>query len=179
MRLPFVSDAFSSRCGYDPTVQQAVPTIYAPPANPMRISLYARAIALVIAVGCAAVILIAMRLHPAHDGSGTHQELGLLPCSMLMTTGIPCPSCGMTTSFAWFFSGNLLAAFYVQPAGFVAAYFTGAIMLLAGYESITARPIHRLARFLSLRFWIITGLAIFLAGWAWKIVIHLAGVDGW
>lgn len=156
-----------------------MPTIFAPPARPVRISLYGRAVSLVIAIGCLAVMVTAMGLHPSHDGIGTHQELGLLPCAMLATTGIPCPSCGMTTSFTWFFHGNLLAALYVQPAGFVAAYLTGALMLLAGYEAFTGRPIHRLARFLSMRFWVITGLTILLGGWAWKIVIHLAGVDGW
>jgi hypothetical protein len=65
-----------------------------------------------IAVAFAAVFGVAAWLNPyGEDGSArsmaTHQQLGLPPCSFVETTGVPCPSCGMTTSFALLVRGDL------------------------------------------------------------------------
>lgn len=38
------------------------------------------------------------------------------PCGFKQRTGYPCPSCGMTTSVLAFARGEVLTAFYVQPA---------------------------------------------------------------
>jgi hypothetical protein len=46
-------------------------------------------------------------------------DFGLLfgPCGMKQRTGLPCPTCGMTTCVLAFARGDVLTAFYVQPAG--------------------------------------------------------------
>lgn len=160
-------------------VSQSVIPIYAPPHRPIRLGLYGRALALSVAGTCLAVIVTALQLRPSPEGVGTHQNMGLLACSMLATTGIPCPSCGMTTSFAWFFKGHLLASLYVQPAGFLAAYLTIVVACFSLYEGLTGRPIHRMLRFVAPRWALISGVAIVLAAWGWKIAIRLMGVDGW
>ncbi len=160
-------------------MQEAVPTIYAPPTTPVRLSLYARCIALVVAAACATLVVTALRLTPAPEGVGTHTDLGYLACNMLLKSGVPCPTCGMTTSFAWFFRGNLVASAYIQPAGFVAALLVAMILPLALYEAITARPIHRLLKYLPGKMLLLTGAGIFLLGWGWKILIRIAGMDGW
>jgi hypothetical protein len=41
----------------------------------------------------------------------------LPPCGMKMRYGLPCPTCGFTHSALAFFSGDILGAFYTQPAG--------------------------------------------------------------
>lgn len=64
---------------------------------------------------------LALYLTPDPSGSGTHQQLGLPPCTMKVLTGFPCPSCGMTTSFSNFVRGNLFAAFVANPAGVLLA----------------------------------------------------------
>ncbi|MSQ96555.1 MAG: DUF2752 domain-containing protein [Gemmataceae bacterium] len=50
------------------------------------------------------VFVIATQLYPYEDGEplrmGTHQQLGLPECTFKAKAGIPCPSCGMTTSFS-------------------------------------------------------------------------------
>src|SRR5688572_14176698 len=85
-----------------------------------------RALALVVAGACLAVLVTAALLTPHPSGVGTHTALHYQPCDFLARTGMPCPSCGMTTSFAWFARGNLLASFYVQPIGMVLALLTAA-----------------------------------------------------
>lgn len=41
----------------------------------------------------------------------------MLPCGMKVRYGLPCPTCGFTTAALSFFSGDILGAFYIQPAG--------------------------------------------------------------
>src|SRR4051794_11804780 len=93
--------------------------IYSPPQIRHRLSLGGRLIAATTAAACLIALTMASMAHPSHAGVGTHERFGLLPCYFLLTTHLPCPSCGMTTSFAWFVRGNWIASFYVQPMGFV------------------------------------------------------------
>lgn len=62
--------------------------------------------------------LIAWRLTPDPRGFGTHQQLGLPPCSLELFFGIPCPGCGFTTSFALFVQGDWPSSLKANPAGF-------------------------------------------------------------
>jgi hypothetical protein len=66
------------------------------------------------------VLLIARLLRPSPRGLGTHQQLGLPPCPMLYLTGWPCPSCGLTTSFAHAARFDFYQAFITQPFGLIA-----------------------------------------------------------
>ncbi len=74
-------------------------------------------------IGCTLVCLfaIAASLTPEQQGYGTHQQLGLPPCSIRKLFGISCPTCGMTTSFAYFVRGNIVGACRVNPAGLLVA----------------------------------------------------------
>src|SRR5687768_15883893 len=44
------------------------------------------------------LLVVASMLQPDSRGMGTHEQLGMPPCTFLFLTGIRCPSCGMTTS---------------------------------------------------------------------------------
>ncbi len=76
-----------------------------------RVFLAAGALTLVV------VFLVARRLEPDPRGFGTHTQLGLPPCAFQGSTGRPCPTCGMTTSFAWFVRGDLVRSWRANPAG--------------------------------------------------------------
>lgn len=65
-----------------------------------------------IACALATVFFIATRVKPYdQDGNplrmASHQSLGMPPCRFKDMTGMPCPSCGMTTSFAHLVRGDV------------------------------------------------------------------------
>src|SRR5262249_56136867 len=67
---------------------------------------------LVVAAALIAVFAVAVWLRP-YDADGqplrmeTHRQLGLPSCQFYFLTGIPCPSCGMSTSFALLLHGDI------------------------------------------------------------------------
>ena len=67
----------------------------------------------------AALLLIARLLRPSADGVGTHRQLGLPACAFLHFTGIPCPSCGLTTSVAHAARFHFYQSLTTQPFGLV------------------------------------------------------------
>jgi hypothetical protein len=64
------------------------------------------------------VLGLARWLTPSPDGVGTHEQLGLPPCGVLAWLGVPCPACGLTTSFAHLARFDLIAGLRAQPLGF-------------------------------------------------------------
>ena len=70
-----------------------------------------------------AAFSVAVSLEPDPRGYGTHRALGLPPCSFQFLLGIPCPSCGMTTSIAHFVRGQFLASAQANVAGLLLGLF--------------------------------------------------------
>lgn len=64
---------------------------------------------------------LAYQLEPDTRGYGTHQRLGLPPCTFRFLLGIPCPSCGMTTSFAHFVRGEFVSSLQANWVGTIMA----------------------------------------------------------
>jgi hypothetical protein len=93
------------------------------PVIPVRkgLQVWVRFILVMIALGICFVFAVAIWLDPYRDGrvwkDETHTQLGLPPCSFKAITGIPCPSCGMTTSFALFVRGDLWDSVQANFAG--------------------------------------------------------------
>ncbi len=126
-----------------------------------------------IAVLCISslVLAVARLLQPAANGVGTHQQLGLPPCYFLLYTGIPCPACGLTTSFAHTVRFHFYEAFITQPFGFIACLATMLLIPLCLY--LLYRRVlwtHFLAA-RSTKFLMYFGIALMAAGWVYKIVI--------
>ncbi|MFO0874856.1 MAG: DUF2752 domain-containing protein [Phycisphaerales bacterium] len=128
-----------------------------------------RAVAAMTAGGCAAVLGVAKWLDPDPSGVGTHTQLHVQPCGWIASFGIPCPTCGMTTSFAYAADGRLLKAAWTQPAGAVLAVATAMVLLASLWVAVSGASIGPLLRpFARARTgWIFAGLI--LAGWLWKI----------
>ena len=138
-----------------------------------------RWLALVLGLGCLAVLVAAASLTPSSSGTGSHTGLGLQRCQFLDRTGVPCLSCGYTTSYTWFVRGNVAASVYVQPMGALLATATTCAVWICLYVGMTGRPVHRLLRLIPTRRWLLPLLLFVVAAWAWKIFIHVNGMDGW
>ena len=78
--------------------------------------------------GAALVSLLATAffLEPSRQGYGTHQQLGLPPCSFQKMFGVRCPSCGMTTSWSHLARGRLFSALGANTGGVLLALLTSA-----------------------------------------------------
>lgn len=162
-------------------MDESLPIIYAPRrTDPARLGTTARMIALAAAAACLAVLTVAALATPNPSGVGTHaSSLHLQPCHFLASTGLPCPGCGMTTSFAWFVRGNLLASVYVQPMGAALAAVACATVWVGLYIAVTGRPVYRLSRLVPARYYLVPLFALGLLAWGWKILLRLNHWDGW
>jgi hypothetical protein len=94
---------------------------------------WVRGMLLGVAVGLTAVFAVAIWLNPYQpDGSprrmATHQQLGLPPCTFYLLTGLPCPSCGMTTSFALLVRGDVGNSLRANAVGTLLALFCLALI---------------------------------------------------
>lgn len=124
-----------------------------------------------VLLGCLAVLAVAVYVDP----EGPPSQLGG-PCGMLVTTGLPCPTCGMTTAFAYTVRGRWLRAAWAQPAGFVFALGTIGLAVVAVGVLIRGRwP--RIGVGLIRPDRLFLGLLVLLLGaWAFKICAGL--LDG-
>lgn len=70
-------------------------------------------------LGVLVMVGVGLYLTPDPAGHGTHQQLGLPPCTIYYLTGRPCPSCGLTTSVSAILHGQFGLAWRANPIGFV------------------------------------------------------------
>jgi Protein of unknown function (DUF2752) len=133
---------------------------------------------LAMAAGWLLVFGVAFWLNP-YDAEGqprrleTHLQLGLPPCTFRILTGVPCPSCGMTTSFALLVRGDvansmranavgtLLAAFgMVLVPWSLASVYKGRLLIIRSLEKALTWSVVVFVTLMLLR-WVI----VLVAGW--------------
>jgi hypothetical protein len=117
---------------------------------------WVRGTLVLLAVGLIAVFATASRLNPyGPDGEplrmGTHRQIGLPPCTFYWMTGLPCPSCGMTTSFAFLAHGDVVNSVRANAAGTLLAAFLAVLLPWSLASAIRGRPlgVHSLERALT------------------------------
>lgn len=120
-----------------------------------------------------AILSLAAHLAPSGRGYGTHQQLGLPPCSFPATIGLPCPSCGWTTAFAHVAHLEIVQAFAAQPFGALlclgtafagALAFTGLVFHARVWSWVERWPWPRIAAW---------GIFLMLASWAYKAAVMM------
>lgn len=80
-------------------------------------------------------LIVARALTPDPSGMGTHSQLGFSPCSFMQRIGIPCPACGMTTSWSHLTRGQWVESMRCNIGGFMfglQAMFCGPWMIASG-----------------------------------------------
>jgi hypothetical protein len=107
----------SSSVPTDPIVAVEIADTSLPPSG-CPLPAGGRAALAACAIGLLAGFALAARLDPDPRGYGTHQRLGLPPCSLRVWLDLPCPSCGGTTAFAEFVRGRWGRAIAANPAAF-------------------------------------------------------------
>jgi hypothetical protein len=63
------------------------------------------------------LLATAAMLKPDERGFGTHQQLGLPPCTFKVLAGVRCPSCGMTTAWSNLMRGRFTTAAAANMGG--------------------------------------------------------------
>jgi hypothetical protein len=135
----------------------------------------ARVAALGVAMACATPLVVAALLVPSTTGMDTHRQLGLPGCGWPAGVGIPCVTCGMTTAFAHGVRGQFVAGLGAQPAGLALCLLSALGVVVAAWDAVSGRPVHRLLLPLASGRVLAGSIAFLLAAWAWKV----AQVKGW
>jgi len=80
-------------------------------------------------------------LRPGADLLGTHTQLLLLPCLFFRLTTVPCPTCGMTTSFTLIAHGQFGRALVAHPLGVLAYLHVACLTLAMAWATLTRRAV--------------------------------------
>jgi hypothetical protein len=135
-----------------------------------------RSVAAGLAATAVGVLGVARRLDPAARGYGTHTELGLPPCNFLRLTHLPCPSCGMTTSFAWAARMDFGHAFLANSFGLLLFFGTVALIPACIFLLWRRIPLWRITESALFNRVVYVAMALLFASWILKLsVFHFAG----
>jgi hypothetical protein len=141
------------------------PVAHQPLGWPIRCSL------LVAAAGLAGLLLLARKLEPDPRGFGTHTQLGLRPCAFLTVTGRLCPTCGMTTSFAWLTRGRIDRSWQANPAGCLYALLTVPLMAWLVSSAVANEPVGFRSLSAPLIGSLVAAVAVGLASWLIRWIV--------
>lgn len=123
-----------------------------------------------LAAAAATLLVLARLLQPDPRGLGTHLGLGLPPCGFLLWLELPCPACGLTTSFAHLARFELQAALRAHPGG-LPLYLLTILSLLASLRGALRAESLR-ATWVGLRAerWAVGLLVTLLATWCARLL---------
>ena len=128
---------------------------------------------LLVAVGGVLLALLATAavIEPDARGYGTHERLGLPPCTFRAVTGKRCPSCGMTTSWAYLVRGQLLESMKANCGGTLLGLF---VIVMASWALVSGIRGRWLWRPLSERAALIAALTlIFVSLIDWSVRLFI------
>ena len=131
---------------------------------------------LVMAAGLIVLFVVAAKLDPYHaDGSArrmaVHEQLGMKPCHFLRKFGRPCPTCGMTTSFALLMHGDVLSSLRANWVGTLLALY-GLVLIPWSLASVVLRrPVFIVSLEKVVSASVVTFLGLMLLRWAAVIAL--------
>ena len=106
---------------------------------------------------------------PDPRGHGTHEQLGMTPCSWPLAYGKPCVTCGVTTSASLLLHGRPIDSFLAQPFGMLLTL-TGLVFIELAISHLVRREclVSRIAFWPWAKIYIAWVLLLF-AAWYYKI----------
>jgi hypothetical protein len=137
-----------------------------------------RCVLLLAAAGTLGLWGIARRLEPDPRGFGTHTQLGMRPCSFLRITGRLCPTCGMTTSFAWFVRGRIARSWQANPAGSVLALVSFPLSVWLVLSAVANKPAGFRSLSRPLLFLLVVAVVLSLVSWLVRLIVSPAVLVG-
>jgi Protein of unknown function (DUF2752) len=148
---------------------------------PQRLNVWVRGTLLFVAAFLIAGFSLAIYLDPyKEDGSArrmeTHRQLGLPECTFKERTGMPCPSCGMTSSFSLYVRGDLWNS---MKANWVGTILATVCLLLIPWgigSAVLGRPLFLRSLELPISIGIIALLSLLLLRWG--IVLSIQYLTG-
>jgi len=121
--------------------------------------------------GAIAMLVVARSVEPSPTGIGTHEQLGLPPCLFFKLTGLPCPSCGLTTSFAHAARLHFYDALVTQPFGLGVFFLTVLFIPLSCYLIYRRVPAERVLFGRWSNPVLYTLVVLYALGWIYKIIV--------
>jgi hypothetical protein len=144
------------------------------------LALWVRGILLLIVAGLVAVFVIAVLLNPYNpDGTAktmathTGPPLNLPDCTFkTMTGGLPCPSCGMTTSFSLLMHGDPLSSLRANWVGTGLAVFCLALIPWALASVLLKRPLFIVSLERAMTITVVGFLVLMLLRWGVVLLLY-------
>lgn len=129
-----------------------------------------RILALLGAALLLAVLIASAFISPESKGHGTHEQLGMAPCPFLAATGIPCMTCGMTTSVSLASHGAPWRAIATQPVGALVALGAAVGFWACMHVAVFGSRLGRITAPLLTPRWLSIAAALWGASWIYKII---------
>lgn len=145
-----------------------------------RVAFWIRLLLAGIVLGLTAVFGVAWWLNPYEaDGSArtmaTHRQLGLPPCTFAEVTGVPCPACGLTTSFALLAHGDVANSLRANWVGTLLAGFCALVVPWALASIVRGKPLLVRSLEKALLVVLISLFVLLFARWAVVVWLMLTG----
>ncbi len=143
----------------------------APKCDPNRLDSWQRVGAMISGLIVFALLIIASKLEPNPTGFGTHQQLGLPPCTSVVLFGWRCPACGMTTSWALLLHGRMVDALATNAAGVAFALIAIAYLPASCYFTMVGRATKGAWFSLALGISLLASMAIAAVQWLGRMLV--------
>lgn len=157
----------------EPELDKAVPLRW---RQQRRLRRWVRLCLILLAAPWVAVFIVALCLDPYQDGrvwlQETHRQLGMRQCTFLEVFGLPCPSCGMTSSFTLLMHGDLWNSVQANFVGTMLAMF-GLVFIPWSLASAWQGRLLFVQRLEPILLRLVVGFMIVLFGrWAVVLLLH-------
>jgi hypothetical protein len=145
-----------------------------------RLRHWVRVSLVLLVLGWTCVFAVAAWIYPyREDGTPlrieAHRQLGLPECQFKKFTGTPCPSCGMTTSFALLVRGDIWNSLLANFAGTALALFGMAFIPWALATALAGRVVWLRSVELTLFRLCIVFLILLLGHWGLALLLTYYG----